>query len=148
MSKVKVITKVYVYFKKLHEDAVLPTQSHENVGLDLTTIDNGVEYDNYIEYKFGLAAELPSYYFGLICPRSSITKYDLLLKNSLGILDYSYRGEIATRFYRTEYTNNIYKKGDRIAQLIILPYPMITTQWKDELDKTDRGTGGFGSTGQ
>lgn len=138
-----------VRFKKLHEDAVTPSYAKAgDAGLDLTAIrmtptKAGVPF---IEYGTGIAVEIPEGYVGLVFPRSSISKLeDFLLKNSVGIIDSGYRGEIMMRFSKSHEHYNI---GDKIGQLIILPYPMIQLEEVEELSSTDRGLGGFGSTGK
>jgi dUTP pyrophosphatase len=154
-----------VKFKKLHEDAVLPTYAKAgDAGLDITATSDGIatfgeDLANqwyYIEYKTGLAVEIPEGYVGLMFPRSSISKSSLFLANSVGVCDSGYRGEICFRFKidagimdqcKTDgYEPAKYKKGDRIGQLLIVPYPTIESEFADELSSTERGTNGFGST--
>jgi dUTP pyrophosphatase len=157
-----------VKFKKLHEDAVLPNYSHKgDAGLDLTATDSGkVSHPEgnqdlyyYIEYGTGLAMELDSGYVGLLFPRSSISKTVLLLANSVGVIDQTFKGEIKLRFKVDAGMVNQgysvsggsvgkYKKGDRIGQLLIVPYPTIESEFTDELSETERGDGGFGSTNE
>src|ERR1700676_3953221 len=120
-----------VKFKKLHEDAILPSYAKAgDAGLDMTTIADGLvslSADGdpgwyYIEYKTGLAVEIPEGFVGLIFPRSSISKSSLILANSVGVCDSGYRGEICFRF---KIDSGLaaggdvakYKKGDRIGQL-------------------------------
>jgi dUTP pyrophosphatase len=136
-------------FKKLHEDAVLPSYAKDgDAGLDLVCVDNGSVSEDFVEYKLGIAVEIPEGYVGLIFPRSSITKKSLLLKNSVGVIDSGYRGEIMARYHHTILGyGKTYSKGDKIAQLIIMPYPTINPKWADELSDTVRGANGFGSTG-
>lgn len=144
-----------VKIKKLNKDAIIPFYAREgDAGLDLVAIDIN-ETDMYIEYKTGLAIEIPSGYVGLIFPRSSISKYMLMLKNSVGVIDSGYRGEITLRFQKltlmyeevTDFSKLLYKKGDKIGQLIILPYPRIEFVEVNELSLSDRGVAGYGSTG-
>jgi len=156
-----------VKFKKLHEDAVLPQYAKPgDAGMDLTATSNGAFIESpkgdpiwyYIEFKTGLAAEIPEGHVGLLFPRSSISKSALMLSNAVGVLDSSYRGEICFRFKVDSgivmSTNNTfdnpakYAKGDRIGQLLILPYPAIEPEFADELSTTERGSGGWGSSGQ
>lgn len=154
-----------VKFKKLHEDAVLPSYAKPgDAGMDITAVSSGSSTHSgdakeqwyYIEYKTGLACEIPEGYVGLLFPRSSISKSALLLSNAVGVLDSSFRGEICLRFKLDSNLANqaigeskpaSYKKGDRIGQLIIIPYPTIEPEFVDELSETSRGSGGFGSTG-
>lgn len=137
-------------FKKLDEDAVMPIVSEGNAGIDLT-VNYWVRENEYIEYGFGLAVEIPKGYFGLLFPRSSITKMNLMLKNSVGVIDSSYTGEIKARFKIVKFDDSksgkIYQVGERAAQLIILPCMEITIEEVTELTETERGDKGFGSTG-
>lgn len=138
-----------VKFKKLHPDAVVPSYAKEgDAGLDLTAYrmtptKAGIPY---IEYGTGIAMEIPQGYVGLVFPRSSISKLEgFSLKNSVGVIDSGYRGEIMLRFSKSHEHYNI---GEKIGQLIILPYPQIHLEEVEELSSTDRGVGGFGSTGK
>jgi len=141
-----------VNFKKIKPDAVTPSYSKQgDAGLDMTA--NWIyKCDKYVEYGTGISMQIPYGYVGLLFPRSSITNHDMLLKNSVGVLDSNYRGEIKFRFidigddYDKEY--NIYEVGDRIGQLIILPYPAIELKEVEQLSSTERGDGGYGSTGK
>jgi dUTP pyrophosphatase len=139
-----------VKIKKLVENAVIPQYAKPgDAGMDL--VCTGVEFTkDYIAYKTGLAFEIPEGYFGMLVPRSSNSKKDLLLTNSCGILDSGYRGEVEFRYKCTGslLDNKIYYSGDRIGQIIILPYPQIEFEEVNELSTTDRGTGGFGSSGK
>lgn len=140
-----------VKIKKLNENAVIPSYSKVgDAGLDLTATSKKVN-DNktIITYGIGLSIEIPEGYVGLIFPRSSISKYDLQLTNSVGVIDSGYRGEIMLKFLALEdiHRADIYSIGDRIGQLIILPYPQIEFEEVKELSSTERNDGGFGSSG-
>jgi len=91
--------------------------------------------------------EMPEGYVGLIFPRSSISKTDHYLRNSVGVIDSGYRGEIKIRMSTPLLGGVEYKEGDRIAQLIIMKLPWVNIEEVEELSDTDRGEGGFGSTG-
>jgi len=137
--------------KKLHEDAIIPVYSKPgDAGLDLMAIS--MQKDNYdnITYGTGLAIEIPEGYVGLIFPRSSNSKTDLYLTNHVGVIDSGYRGEIMFKYRPVNGLLNakIYHIGDRIGQLIIMPYPQIELVETAELSDTERGDGGFGSTGK
>lgn len=135
-----------VNVKKLHEDAVLPTKAHENdAGFDLTAVSKTVDEFENLVYDTGIAMEIPVGYVGLVFPRSSISKKDLILSNSVGVIDSDYRGPIMFKFLGDE-SGDLYKPGDKIGQLIIIPIPKIQLNLVEELSDTDRGTGGFGST--
>lgn len=145
-----------VKIKKLDNRAIIPSYAKKgDGGLDLTAItSNAVEKDGtiYIEYKTGLAFEIPEGYVGLIFPRSSISKKDLVLSNSVGVIDSGYRGEVSFRFKSTQSVGKVlggnqYRVGDRVGQMIIMPYPSIELEEVEELSQTVRGEGGFGSSG-
>ena len=141
-----------------------------DAGIDLTATSKW--YDEHGNVCFGTnrAFEIPKGYVGLIFPRSSNAKQQLLLSNSVGIIDSGYRGEVMLKFKssassfslktliklifnqdaNTTLINNYkisYNVGDRIGQIIILPYPQIEFEEAEELSETERNTGGYGSTG-
>lgn len=139
-------------FRKLHPDAVTPTSAHINdAGFDLT-VTEVEDCNEYIEYKFGIAVNIPPGYFGLMVPRSSITKMNLMMKNSVGIIDAEFQGELRFRCKKVKFEDGtqekLYSVGDRAAQLIIVPFQKVSQFLEvDSFEDTDRGTGGFGSTG-
>jgi dUTP pyrophosphatase len=139
-----------VKIKRLTPNAVIPTYSKEgDAGMDLvaTKILSDTTFD--ITYGIDLAMEIPNGFVGLVFPRSSIRKYDLILSNSVGVIDSGYRGEIQATFKKTNGLDSIsYNVGDRIAQIMIIPHPPIEFDEVDELSDTQRGEGGFGSTGK
>lgn len=139
-----------VKIKKLHPNAVIPTYSKSgDAGLDLTITEVFKNTTEDVSYGFGIAMEIPSGFVGLVFPRSSIRKTDLLLTNSVGVIDSGYRGEIQATFKKTQGDSSvIYEIGERGAQIIILPYPKINFVETETLSETDRGEGGFGSTGK
>jgi dUTP pyrophosphatase len=143
-----------VKIKKLHPDAVIPKYAKEgDAGLDLVaisaTINHSLHSGDQITYGTGLAMEIPEGFVGLIFPRSSVRNTGLSLSNCVGVIDSGYRGEImatfntSTREYRSPY--NI---GDRVMQIIIMPYPYINFVEAKELSSTERAAGGFGSSGK
>lgn len=138
-----------VKIKKLHPDAVIPKYAKVgDAGLDLTAIGKEmIDKDEfgYIEYKTGLAIEVPEGYVALIFPRSSCSDTGLILANSVGVIDSGYRGEIKARFKAIPDTKH-YDIGDRVAQLVIIPYPQIEFEETETLSETERGDGGYGST--
>jgi len=136
--------------KKLHEDAVIPSYSKlGDAGMDLT-ITREIENTSFsVSYGFGIAMEIPIGFVGLVFPRSSVRNQELLLSNCVGVIDSGYRGELQATFKKTNGLDSLkYKVGERGAQIIILPYPRIKMVESNELSDTERGTGGFGSTGQ
>ena len=141
---------VRVNIKKLHPDAVIPCYAKDgDAGMDLVAVDKEDIAINQVKYFFGLAMEIPYGYVGLIFPRSSIYKSGLWLSNSVGVIDSGYRGEIMAIFnkkFGLDLRNS--KVGDKVAQIIILPYPQVMFVESDELSETERGSGGFGSTGK
>lgn len=164
-----------VNIKKLHIDAVIPSYAKPgDAGMDLTAISKHIETGtdengDYLEYGTGLAIEIPEGHVGLIFPRSSVSKKDLFLANAVGVIDSGYRGEIKLRFKLEQqydaldswvddqlfykdgdrrFYANVYKVGDKIGQLMVIPYPHVELVETEELGSSDRGEGGFGSTGK
>lgn len=143
-----------VKIKKLSDNAVIPTYAkHGDAGMDLTAISKSYDEHGNVVYGTGLAFEIPFGYVGYIFPRSSNAKQDLLLSNSVGVIDSGYRGEVLFKFKSTmidshgySFGFSEYEIGDRIGQIIIMPYPHINFIEVDELSSSDRGVGGFGST--
>lgn len=141
--------KLKIKIKKLDKNAVIPQYAKPgDAGLDLTATSKSYDDFDNVCYGTGIAVEIPEGYVGLLFPRSSISKTDLILRNSVGVIDSSYRGEITFKF------NNIllsscepYNIKERIGQLIIMPYPQIEFEEVEELSVTERNTGGYGSSG-
>lgn len=144
--------------KKLCDGAILPSYAHvSDAGMDLVAVSKKHDFDGNVVYGTGLAFEIPDGYVGLLFPRSSNAKKDLLLSNSVGVLDSGYRGEVTFKF-RKQYSQfgdvlyhdsvREYEIGDRIGQMIVLPYPRVEFEEVSELSESDRGTGGYGSTGK
>jgi len=141
---------VLVKVKKLDSNAVVPSYSKVgDAGMDLT-ITKEIENTSFsVSYGFGIAMEIPKGYVGLVFPRSSVRNQDLILSNCVGVIDSGYRGELQATFKKTQGLDSIkYKVGERGAQIIILPYPTIYMTEVPELSNTERGSGGFGSTGK
>lgn len=135
-----------VKIKKLHPDAVVPKYAKSgDAGLDLTATDIEADSAN-LTYKTGLAVEIPYGHVGLLFPRSSVYKTGQTLTNCVGVIDSGYRGEIMMKFSLSPYGRE-YNIGDRIGQLIIMPYPEVQFEEVEDLSPTDRGEGGYGSTG-
>ena len=148
-----------VRIKKLHPNAVIPTYAKDgDAGMDLTAVTKSYDRDGNIVYGTGLAFEIPKGYVGLVFPRSSLSRLDIALSNCVGVIDSGYRGEVSVKFkpamlFNREQrpiilNNRIYEVGERVAQIIIIPYPQITFIEADELSETERGTGGYGSSGK
>lgn len=138
-----------VRIKKLTENAKMPTKAHAtDAGYDLYAASTSVDKNYNVVYGTGVAVEIPTGYVGLVFPRSSIASKDIMLSNSVGVIDSGYRGEVMAKFKRVTGEFDSYQVGDRIAQLIIIPYPEVTFVEVDELSDSDRGVGGYGSTGK
>ena len=152
-----------VKVKKLNPSAIVPTYAKDgDAGMDLVATSIISDTPDQITYGLGIALEIPKGFVGLVFPRSSIRKTGLQLSNSVGVIDSGYRGELqatfnkifgSDRFYDetklTEITSNdFYQIGDRVVQIMIIPHPEIEFEEADELSDTERGEGGFGSTGK
>jgi dUTP pyrophosphatase len=140
-----------VNFKKLHPNAEIPTYATKGAaGMDIKAVSREIDKYGNVSYNTGLAIQLPEGFVGLLFARSSISKHPLDLRNSVGVLDSDYTGEIKFKFnlLNAEGKEPIYNPGDRIGQIIILPYPKIELIEVEELVQTERGEGGFGHTGQ
>lgn len=152
-SKSKYGYMLHVNLKKFHKDAVIPEYAKPgDAGLDLTAVSDGKQIMDknglLLQYRTGIGVSIPERYVGLVFPRSSVYKTGLSLTNCVGVIDSGYRGEILANFRVESNYGDFYKKGDRIAQLIILPYPSVKFHEVEELDDTERGDNGFGSTGK
>jgi dUTP pyrophosphatase len=141
-----------VRIKKLNENAVIPSYAKDgDAGMDLVATSIISETDTQITYGIGLALEIPNGFVGLIFPRSSVRKTRLMLSNCVGVVDSGYRGELQATFNKVNQNSiaeNDYKVGDRIAQIMIIPHPPIEFKEVNDLSETERGEGGFGSTGK
>lgn len=174
IAKLKEQQRVIVKFKRLHKDAKVPTYiTEDSAGLDITAISMEYDAKNRcMIYHTGLAVQLPKGYVGLLFPKSGIYKTTLNLRNCVGILDGDYTGEVKAYFkddieYGSRFLlklriwfNRLLKKlnipqplrskirryeiGDKVIQMIVLPFPKVNFLKVEELDKTERGTKGFG----
>ena len=152
-----------VKIKKLVPEAVVPAYAKPgDAGMDLTAVK--VEYDRVNKcfvYHSGLAFEVPEGHVMLLFPRSSNRKTEAYLTNSVGVIDSGYRGEVMACFKRRD--NDVfpehkdtfiiehqapYKVGDRLGQIIIIPYPQVEFEEVENLEESNRGEGGHGSTGK
>lgn len=139
--------------KRLNLDATLPTYATSgSKGLDLYA-SAVVFKDKYIEVRTGIALEIPEGWVGLIFPRSSVTEKNIVLGNSVGVIDSDYRGEIIFRFKVLDSNDSYlkfhqsYKEGDRVGQLLLVEVPRLEVIEVKELSETIRDTGGYGSSG-
>ena len=141
-----------IKIKKLKDNAVVPTRgSKYAAGADLYSAEN----DLYIEDRqtvmigTGIAMEIPEGYVGLVYARSGLAcKEGLAPANKVGVIDSDYRGEIKVALYNQSGQKKLVKNGERIAQIVIAPFLAPEFAEVSELDETDRGEGGFGSTGK
>ena len=139
-----------VRIKKLNENAIIPSYAKDgDAGMDVIATSIISDTPTQITYGLGIALEIPYGFVGLVFPRSSIRKTGLQLSNSVGVIDSGYRGELQATFRKTHGdASETYNVGDKIFQMIIIPYPQIEFEEVDELSDTERGEGGFGSTGK
>jgi len=143
---------ITVKFRKLVSEAVTPQYAQDgDAGMDLTATSFRIT-ETFMEYGTGIAVEIPYGHVGLLFPRSSITKapQGVSLKNSVGVIDSNYRGEILVRFELPYPGIKPYGiipvVGDKVAQLLVIPYPKVYLEEVQELSDSNRGEGGFGST--
>ena len=137
--------------KKLDTRAVIPTYGTvDSAGADLYAIlDNDVEIHpgKSLIINTGLAMAIPKGYVGLIYARSSLgTKKGLAPANKVGVIDADYRGEIKVVLYNQSQNTQTISPNERIAQIVIMPFIQANFEETTELDETNRGEGGFGST--
>lgn len=140
-----------VRIKLLHPSAKTPTKADAGAAaFDLYAGDPEINGGTrqFVEYDTCVAMEIPQGYVGLVFPRSSISQTGMSLANSVGVIDSSYRGSIKLRFYGGQWASAYYQIGDRIGQIMIIPIPEVTFNVVQELSETDRGQGGFGSSGR
>ena len=152
-----------VRIKKINPLAEIPTYAKDgDAGMDVIATSIISDTPTQITYGLGIALEIPKGFVGLVFPRSSIRKTGLQLSNSVGVIDSGYRGELQATFnklfggeamydemkVKEIQPNDFYKVGDRVAQIMIIPHPPIEFEEVDELSDTERGDGGFGSTGK
>jgi dUTP pyrophosphatase len=168
-----------IKIKKLSENAFIPSYQKEgDAGMDLVATSKMFDEEGCVVYGTGLAMEIPIGFVGLIFPRSSNSKKDLVLSNSVGVIDCGYRGEIMLKFkplsffatdadvkvdkhletfeyicvgkedIEDDIEMELYNIGDRIGQIIIMPFPKVHFEEVKELSESERGTKGYGSTGK
>lgn len=135
-----------VKIKKLSPDAKIPRYAKPgDACMDLYAVSHTLDkYGNQV-YDTQIAIEIPEGYVGLVFPRSSVSKTRLSLRNAVGVIDSGYRGPIMLKYGGD--SAGCYLAGDRVGQIMILPYPQIEFEEVNELSDSERGSGGFGSTG-
>ena len=139
--------------KRLNENAILPGRATvSSAGADLYAClceDVVIQPSERLLIPTGIAMAIPERYGGFIFPRSgTASKYGISLSNCVGVVDSDYRGEV--KIAVINHSNEAYtiKNGDRIAQMVIMPVDLCSYTEYDSLDETERGEGGFGSTGK
>lgn len=134
--------------KKLHEDAIIPSYAHStDSGFDLHSIEEGVLYQGQSAMiRTGLAFSIPEGFEIQVRPRSGLAAKKSL-QSHFGTVDQAYRGEVAIIMFNHSHTPFTFKKGDKLAQGVLAPILQAKLVEIDNLDETDRGTNGFGSTG-
>lgn len=138
-------------FKKLHPDAILPTYKTKGAaGMDVCSVENSFilcHERGVVLVGTGLAVEVPEGFELQVRPRSGLTMLGLAIANSPGTIDADYRGEIRIMLLNHYATPIEIRKGDRIAQLVLAKVERADCMFVPELDETERGSNGFGSTG-
>ncbi len=146
------LSSMKVKIKKLDSNAVIPTRgSEESAGMDLYSCASDriiIMPHETVTIHTGIAVEFPKGIFGGIFARSGLScKKGLALANKVGVVDSDYRGEVIVALHNDSDVPQTIEPMERVAQLILLPYIPIELEEVEELSDTERGTGGFGSTG-
>lgn len=138
-------------FQRLHPAAVLPSRAHDHdAGLDLSCVEPfTIAPGQRLSVPTGLAVAIPKGHAGLVLPRSGLAlRNGISVVNAPGLIDSGYRGEIRVILLNTDPAETFSADaGTRIAQLLIVEHSIGLPTWVDSLDVTDRGQGGFGSSG-
>lgn len=142
-----------VNIKRLNENAIIPTRATEySAGMDLyacTSTPVIIAPHETVMIGTGLAIELPEGHFGAIYARSGLaSKQGLAPANKVGVVDRDYVGEVKVALHNHSNEPQIINPMERIAQLVVMPYLPVEFNEVDELSETERGEGGFGSTGK
>lgn len=134
--------------RRLDPAAVLPTRAHaDDAGLDLYALEDAtVPSGEGRVLRTGVAVAVPPGHVGLVCDRSSMAKRGL--KSAGGVIDAGYRGEVGVVVWNLSREAQSVKKGERIAQMLVIPIAVPAPIDSDDLGSTARGAGGFGSTGR
>ena len=138
-------------FKRIHPDAVLPAYAHpSDAGMDIRSVaDMTVPARGRALVPTGLVVLLPPLYEAQVRPRSGLAlKHGITVRNTPGAIDSGCRGEIGVILFNSSDVDFQVKKGDRVAQVVIAPVTQPVIEEAQEIDETDRGAGGFGSTGK
>ena len=138
-------------FKRIHPDAVLPAYAHpSDAGMDIRSVaDMTVPARGRALVPTGLVVLLPPLYEAQVRPRSGLAlKHGITVLNTPGTIDSGYRGEIGVILFNSSDVDFQINKGDRVARIGIAPGSQPVIEEAQEIDETDRGAGGFGSTGK
>ena len=139
-------------FVRLSRDAALPAVAQPgDAGLDLTAaVDVDVAPGERVPVPTGVAVAIPDGHAGLVLPRSGLASREgLTLANAPGLIDAGYRGEVICAVVNLDRERTVrIRRGDRIAQLVVIATPAVVPAWVEELPGSERGEGGFGSTGR
>ena len=141
-----------IRFKKLHDDARIPSRAtNDDAGYDLCSVEElKLAPGRRSLVRTGIAVEVPAGHGGLVLPRSGLAlKHGITVVNGPGLIDPGYRGEVGVILLNTD-TEETFEVavGDRIAQLMIVPFADLSPVWSEDLSESERGSGGFGSTGR
>lgn len=144
--------KYDLHIKKLDEKAIIPKYGTEySAGFDLYSVSDEeiiIKAHETVLVKTGLAMEIPVGYAGFIFARSGLaTKKGLAPANKVGVVDADYRGEVMVALHNHTNEDKMIDAHERIAQMVIMPFASVNFIEVDELSDTERGSGGFGSTG-
>lgn len=136
--------------KPIHPDFIPPKQASSGAaGFDLHMPESGhIGENETAEVNLGFASAIPDGYVGLILPRSGVGfKHRLSLSNTCGVIDKDFRGSWRAKFSTQDGKPFSWEAGERLFQVLIMPIPQMELEITDELDETERGEGGIGSTG-
>ncbi len=139
-----------IKIKKLYEDSIIPTRGSEYAaGYDLYAHDGAtIEPHSTVKVGSGVAIQPPKDTFGAVFARSGLaTKQGLRPANCVGVCDYDYTGEYIVALHNDTDETKVIEPGERIAQVVFIPYVNVVFTEVAELEETERGAGGFGSTG-
>lgn len=139
-----------IKIKKLYEDSIIPTRGSEYAaGYDLYAHDGAtIEPHSTVKVGSGVAIQPPKDTFGAVFARSGLaTKQGLRPANCVGVCDYDYTGEYIVALHNDTNETKVIEPGERIAQVVFIPYVNVVFTEVVELEETERGAGGFGSTG-
>lgn len=135
---------------KMDEDAgYVPMYEHDgDAGLDLRAVeDYTIAPGESAMVRTGLHVEIPRWHVGLVFPRSGLGSKGITLRNAVGVVDSGYRGEVLAALWNTTDKPFEVHKGDRVCQLVVMPYCPCSVDEVDALSDSERGDGGYGSTG-